>query len=183
MKCALTRRLGIAALLVAAVPLFLPRRPRVARRVWIRADREHVFDLINDLRNWPRWTAWNQRQEIQYHYEGPPAGAGATQNWKSGCHCGVLHVTQSHAPERIAYTLMMDDRWLLEGAISLEEAAPHQTRVLWMVRWHGAAFPWARYGDLLMMLWLGRDFSQGLYNLKELAETTSAPQPAAAPAV
>ena len=57
-------------------------------------------------------------------------------------------MTQSHESERIAYTLMMDDRWLLEGAVSLEEIAPHQTRVLWIGRWQGAALPWGRYLDL-----------------------------------
>ncbi|HEX4085103.1 MAG TPA: SRPBCC family protein [Chthoniobacteraceae bacterium] len=166
-------RLGLLALTVGVAPLFLPRRPRIARRVLIRADAAHIFPLINDLRNWPRWTAWNQRQEIEYHYDGPAAGAGATQHWRSRGHAGVLHVTQSHEGERIAYTLMMGDRWLLEGAISLEAAAPHQTRVLWISRWQGAALPWARYRDLMMMVWLGHDFSTGLENLRKLAETTA----------
>jgi hypothetical protein len=171
-------RLGALALLLGIVPFFLPRRPRIARRILIRADRSHVFPLVNDLRNWPRWTAWNQRQEIEYHYDGPPAGAGATQHWKSPSHTGVLHMTQSHEGERIAYTLTMDDRWLLEGAISLEEIAPRQTRVLWIARWQGAAMPWARYFDLVMMLWIGRDFSAGLENLRKLAETTApVPEP------
>jgi len=166
-------RLGILGLLLAALPLFLPRRPRIARRILIRAGRSHIFPFINDLRNWPRWTAWNQREEIEYHYDGPPAGAGATQHWRAAGHSGILHMTQSHDGERIAYTLMMDDRWLLEGAISLEEIAPHQTRILWIARWQGAAFPWARYMDLLMMCWIGRDFAAGLENLAKLAQTTA----------
>jgi len=166
-------RLGALALVLGILPLFLPRRPRIARRILIRADRFHIFPLINDLRNWPRWTAWNQRQEIEYHYDGPPAGAGATQHWRAAGHSGVLHMTQSHEGERIAYTLMMDDRWLLEGAISLEEIAPHMTRILWIARWQGAALPWARYMDLMMMWWIGRDFTTGLENLRKLAETTA----------
>ena len=166
-------RLGALALIVGIIPFFLPRRPRIARRILIRTDRAHIFQYINDLRNWPRWTAWNQRQEIEYHYDGPPAGPGATQHWRCAGHSGVLHMTQSHEGERIAYTLMMDDRWLLEGAISLEEVAPHQTRVLWIARWQGGAMPWARYVDLMMMLWIGHDFSAGLENLRRLAETTA----------
>jgi len=174
----LRTRLGLLALAAGAAPFFLPRRPRIARRILIRADGAHVFPLINDLRNWPRWTAWNQRQEIEYHYDGPPAGTGATQHWRSRRHSGVLHVTQSHEGDRIAYTLMMDDAWLLEGAISLQEIAPHQTRVLWISRWEGAAIPWFRYRDLLMMWWIGRDFSTGLQNLRRLAETTApVPEP------
>ena len=172
-------RFGVFALALGILPFFLPRRPRIARRILVRADRFHIFPLINDLRNWPRWTAWSHRREIEYHYEGPPSGAGATQHWRSGRHSGVLHVTQSHEGERIAYTFMMDDRWLLEAAISLEEAAPHMTRILWIARWQGAALPWARYGDLLMMAWLARDFSAGLENLRHLAETTAPiPEPA-----
>ena len=166
-------RLGAFALVVGLVPFFIPRRPRIARRILIRAEPSHIFPLINDLRNWPRWTAWNQRQEVEYHYEGPPTGPGATQHWSSSGHAGVLHVTQSHDAERIAYTLMMDDRWLLEGAISLEEVAPHQTRILWIARWQASGIPWARYMDLLMMFWIGRDFAAGLENLRDLAETTA----------
>jgi hypothetical protein len=166
-------RLGALALGLGLFPFFLPRRPRIARRILIHADPAHVFPLVNDLRNWPRWTTWNQRQEVEYHYEGPPAGAGATQHWRSGNCAGVLHVTQSHEGERIAYTLMMNDRWLMEGAISLEEVAPHQTRVLWLARWQASAIPWARYMDLAMMWWIGRDFAAGLSNLRDLAETTA----------
>ena len=171
-------RLGALALAIGITPFFLPRKPRVARRIVIRANRAHIFPLINDLRNWPRWTAWNQRQEIEYHYDGPPAGTGATQHWRSPSHAGVLHMTQSHEGDRIAYTLTMDDRWLMEGAISLEEIAPHHTRVLWVSRWQGAVVPWARYMDLAMMLWIGRVFPAGLETLRKLAEAT-APVPAA----
>jgi hypothetical protein len=166
-------RLGALALALALLPLFLPRRPRIARRILIRADRFHIFPLVNDLRNWPRWTAWNQRQEIEYHYEGPLAGAGATQHWRAGGHSGVLHMTQSHDGERIAYTLMMDDRLLIEGAIALDEVAPHHTRVLWIARWQASPIPWARYMDLAMMWWIGHDFARGLENLRKLAETTA----------
>ena len=67
----------------------------------------------------------------------------------------------------------LDDKFLLEGAISLEEIAPHQTRVLWIARWQGAEIPWARYRDLMMMWWFGHDFSRGLENLRHLAETTA----------
>ncbi len=172
MKC-IRARLGFVAVLLAALPFFLPRRPRVARRILIRADRGHVFGLINDLRNWPRWTAWNSRREVEYHYEGPPAGAGATQEMRSAAHTDALHITQSHEPERIAFSLMRDDCWLLEGAISLDEIAPHHTRVLWVARWHGAVMPWARYVDLARMLALSREFSVALENLRHLAETTS----------
>jgi hypothetical protein len=166
-------RLGAIALVLGILPFFLPRRPRIARRILVRADRFHIFPLINDLRNWPRWTAWNQLQEIEYHYDGPLSGAGATQHWRAGGHSGVLHMTQSHEGERIAYTLTIDDRWLLEGAISLEEIAPRQTRILWIARWQGAAFPWARYMDLMMMLWIGRDFATSLENIRKLSETTA----------
>ena len=95
-------RLGALALVAGIFPFFLPRRPRIARHILVHADKSHLFPLINDLRNWPRWTALNMRQEIEYHYDGPPAGAGATQHWRSPGHSGVLHMTQSHEAERIA---------------------------------------------------------------------------------
>ena len=67
----------------------------------------------------------------------------------------------------------MDERDRIDGAIALEEIAPHQTLVTWMARWQGAGQFWMRYFDLLGMWWLGRDFTLGLENLRHLAETTA----------
>lgn len=166
-------RLGLIAAAIAVAPLFLPRRPRVVRRVVIQADPAHIFPLVNDLRNWPRWAAWNQRDEIAYAYEGPPAGVGATQHWSSRGHSGTLHMKQSVEGERLAYSFTMDEREPVEGVIALEEIAPHQTLVTWVTRWQGARRFWMRYLDLLGMWWLGRDFTLSLQNLRHLAETTA----------
>ena len=166
------RLLALVALLLVA-PFFFPRRPRVARRAIIRGKPTDVFPLINDLRNWPRWTMWNRREEIHYTYDGPPGGVGSVQQWSSRKMEGTLRITQSVPDERIAYTLdIAQGQYRLEGVIALEPIGSGHTRVTWLARLDNSSVnPYARYLDLIGIWWIGRDFSASLENLRELAET------------
>src|SRR5439155_24004587 len=116
---------------------------------------------------------WNRREEINSSYDGPTSGIGSVQQWSSRKMEGTLRITQSVPDERIAYTLdMAQGRYRLEGVIALEPVGDAHTRVTWLARWdNGSANPYARYLDLLCTWWMGRDFSAGLENLRELAET------------
>src|SRR5215210_7252935 len=152
-------------------PFFLDRRWRVVRRVIIRGKPADIFPLVNDLRNWPRWTAWNRREDVHYSHEGTPSGTGAVQKWSSRRMEGELRITQSVPGERVAYALdLSGGKYHLEGVFVLEPAGPDFTRVTWMARWHSDANPYGRYLDLLMRWWIGRDFEAGLQNLRALAE-------------
>lgn len=172
------RLLAVAAVLLA-LPLFLSRRPRVARRAIIRGTPAELFPFINDLRNWPLWTEWSRREEMHFSYEGEPAGVGATQQWSSRQMDGTLRITQSVRDERIAYDLdLAHGRYHLEGAFAFEPLGAN-TRVTWICKWHGAPNPYARYIDLVFRWWIGRDFEHGLANLRTLVEQAPAPRPVA----
>lgn len=164
----------LAGLLVA--PFFLDEKWRVTRRTVIRGKPADVFPLINDLRNWPRWTAWNRREEIHYFYEGSPSGVGAVQKWSSRRMDGELHITQSVPSERVAYTLdIAGGRYRLDGIFQLDPAGPEFTRVTWTAHWLSGSNPYGRYLDLAMRWFMGRDFESGLRNLRELAEASPPP--------
>lgn len=161
------------------LPFFLGRRPRVARRAIIRRRPEEIFPLLNDLRNWPRWTEWSRREEIHFTYDGPPSGIGAVQQWSNRKTDGILHITQSVPGHRVAYGLDMDaGKYHLEGVLSLEPV-DGSTRVTWLCKWRSGSNPYSRYRDLLFRWWIGRDFERGLENLRELAERAPAWQPVA----
>jgi len=166
----LNRNLIALAAVLLVVPWFLSRKHRVVRRALVRARPADIFPLINDLRNWPRWTAWSQREEMHITYEGSPAGVGAVQTWRSRRMDGMLRIIQSVPDERIAYEAQMSEgRCVLDGIISLEPIGEF-TRVTWICKWDGGSNPYAGYLNLFMRTMIGRDFAAGLSNLRALAE-------------
>ena len=161
-------KLLIAGAFVALFPLFLRRRCRVVRRTLVRAKPEDIFPMLNDLRNWPRWTEWSRRGDVDPSYEGPSEGVGAVQRWRSAAIDGETRITQSHPAERLAYEVDMDEgRHHLEGAFQLEPVGTF-TRVTWVCSWVGDPNPFARYLDMVFKLWIGRDFQRGLVRVREL---------------
>jgi hypothetical protein len=175
-------KLLIAGAFLTLFPLFLRRRCRVVRRTLVRARPEALFPLLNDFRNWPRWTEWSRHGEGSYEYSGALEGVGAEQRWRNGDFEGEMRITQSHPDKRLAYELeMAKGRYHLEGAFELEPIGTF-TRVTWVCSWVGDPNPYARYLDMVFKLWIGRDFTKGLANLRELVESEN-PLPASEPAL
>jgi polyketide cyclase/dehydrase/lipid transport protein len=165
-----------AAAFLLVFPFFVNRRMRVVRRKTIRAKPAEIFPFINDLRNWPLWTEWSQRDEMHFAYDGPPAGVGAVQQWSTDRMQGALKIIQSVADTRIAYELdMAGGKWRIDGVIALEPAGEF-TSVTWTCKWDSGPNPYAVYLGLFMKRCIARDFAAGLVNLKDLVET-KAPAP------
>jgi hypothetical protein len=164
-------RLLLLAAFLLVFPFFLRRRPRVERRIAILAPPAAIFPLLNDLRNWPLWTAWSEREEIRFTYGEPVSGVGAEQRWQSAKMDGVLRIVKSEIDERIDYEVTIDDgAYQIIGRIELQPDGAC-TRLVWKCAWDLAENPYRRYVDLLLRWMIRRDFARGLANLKKLAET------------
>ena len=168
-------RLLLLALFLAVFPFFLRRRPRVERRITILAPPASIFPFLNDLRNWPLWTAWSGRDDIQVAYGPTTSGAGAEQRWEN-CHMsGVMRILKSDADERIDYEVEINGgAHLVIGRIELHSDGAC-TRLVWKCAWDRAENPYWRYVDLFMRWMIRRDFGQGLANLKALIESGEKP--------
>jgi hypothetical protein len=146
------------------------RRPRVARQITICAPPEPIFDMINDLRNWPRWTAWSEREEISFSHGDVTSGVGAVQSWRQGKHAGTLRIMRSEPGKRVDYHLDMNGgKFRLLGRVDLVPDGAC-TRITWKCVWEPARHPYMRYADLFFRWMIGRDFAAGLANLKALVE-------------
>lgn len=163
-------RLFLFAVFVAVFPFFLRRRPRVERRITILAPPSAIFPFLNDLRNWPLWTVWDQREEIDYEYGPVTAGEGAEQRWASRNMSGALRILKSERDERIDYELTMGDgAYQIAGRIELHPDGAC-TRLLWKCAWELSRNPYRRYFDLALRWMMRRDYAAGLENLKQLVE-------------
>jgi len=170
-KCSCRRHLFAIAAFFLIFPLLFKRRPRVMRRTVINAKPSDIFPLINDPRQWPLWTEWNRREQIEYSYEGSTVGAGAVQNWRAAKQRGKVTFLSSVENERVAYHLSLEGCGRdIEGRIVLEPVGKKATRVTWYSLWSQASNPYACYIDLMIIFSMKRDFAAGLRHLKELAE-------------
>ena len=167
-------RLFILAALALVFPFFLRRRPRVERRITILAPPGAIFPFLNDLRNWPLWTAWSRRDEIHYSYGEVAVGFGAEQRWVSRNKTGAMRIIKTEPDERIDYELDLDHaKYHLFGRIDLQPDGAC-TRVTWKCVWQRAENPYRRYVDLLLRWMIARDFDSGLENLKAVVENAGA---------
>lgn len=160
------------ALFLAIFPFFIRRRPRVERRVTILATPPAIFPFLNDLRNWPLWTAWGQREEMEYTYGETSEGTGGEQRWRSRRMDGVIRITKSEADRRIDYEVEMEGgKYQMVGRIELQPDGAC-TRLVWRGAWELSENPSHRYFDLFLRWVIQRDLATGLENLKGLVETT-----------
>lgn len=167
----LRHRLLAFALFLLVFPFFLRRRPRVERRITICATPEEIFPFLNDLRNWPLWSPWARREEIEFSYGGQFEGVGAVQRWRGAKISGVTRVVRSDVPERIDYEVEVSGgKYQLLGRFLLTRDG-ECTRVAWRCVWEPALNPYMRYFDLFLRWMLSRDFTAGLQHLKTAVET------------
>jgi hypothetical protein len=79
---------AVVALLVLVVALQLSQF-RVARSVSIHGPAEAAFALVNDFREWTKWSPWEKYDpNLQRSYSGAAAGVGAAYSWSGNKNVG-----------------------------------------------------------------------------------------------
>jgi hypothetical protein len=86
--------IGVLTMVVIAVGVSViaaakPARFTIGRSISIEATARKVFDLINDLRRWPEWSA-NEPDDttVGRSYSGATAGKGAVCDWEGARSAG-----------------------------------------------------------------------------------------------
>jgi uncharacterized protein YndB with AHSA1/START domain len=179
--------LGLVAL-VALLLVLVARRPAdyyIERETTIAAPPGAVLDLVEDFRQWNRWSPWDRLDPTQVvTLGGAPRGVGATYEWvgkKNGQ--GRMEIVEHRPNELVGIQLDFIKPFPSRSRCDFR-ATPSGggTRLVWSMTgrndFMGKAF------DLFMNMdrMLGRDFSRGLAALKEAAES-SAGAPVGAPRV
>lgn len=173
--------LGVTLLLgvLLVVSLLLPDGYRVERRILVQAPPERVFALIEDPREWRRWSAWNRRDPaMTISYSGPARGPGAMWTWQSASQgSGEMRFLRVEQDRLLEYALHFPDVDARPtGALRLEARAGG-TEVSWSMQDRVGYNPVMRWMSLLMDDMIGRDFEEGLATLKSVAEIDTQPAP------
>ncbi|CAE6699578.1 SRPBCC family protein [Paraburkholderia aspalathi] len=166
---------------VAAVGLLLiyaatrPDNFRIERSVRIEAPPERVYGLIDDLHQFNRWNPFLRKDPAaQGAYSGTPSGKGARYAWQGEkVGVGQMEIVDTAAPANVTMNLdfikPFEAHNMADFTLKPEAGA---TQVTW------AMYGPAPFLSKLMQVFVsmdrmvGKDFEDGLSNLKTLAEAS-----------
>lgn len=146
----------------------------LSRSIDVNAPSDRVHGLINDFRQWPQWSPWEELDpEMEHEYSGPERGVGATHEWKGNSKAGEGRMTITEStPERVVSDLHFIKPFKADNVsrFDLTQAGGGLTRVTWTMT--GRQNPLMRVlGKLFFDKAIAKDFDKGLTKLKQAAES------------
>ncbi len=171
--------LGIiaVALLVAA---FLPKHFEYERSIDIKAPKDVVFSIVNDLKTQETWGPWQKEDPtIKNIYNEIEAGTGQKSSWTSeDSGNGSQTIVESTPPSSVKVKVEFEGQGGGDGWYKMEDGADGATKTSW-----GMAFdaPWPSniFTAIFAGSMMNKMFEMGLADLKLMAEQKAAEAPAA----
>jgi effector-binding domain-containing protein len=157
--------------LFLVVTLLLPSKYTVTRSIKINAPARVVFEQVNNVKNWVKWSPWYKMDPSQkFTFSGPAHGSGACYSWESlnkNVGNGSLTITQSQP------YAFINTRVITTGAVMEENPWTFKedngvTEVTQSVKVETSFF--GRWAGLFMDASIGPLFEKSLANLKEVSE-------------
>ncbi len=172
-----TTLLIVLVSLIAVVLVLASTKPatfRIERSISIHAPPDRIFGLIDDFREWPRWSPWEKVDpSMTRTLSGAASGVGAVYAWLGNNKVGQgrMEITASVPPSRV--TIQLDFLKPFEAhniADFTLTPAGATTNVTWAM--HGPN----RFVSKIMSVFVsfdrmvGKDFEAGLAAMKAAAE-------------
>ncbi len=166
--------LGAALVLLLAYAATRPDEFRVERRLRVAAPADKVWPLVSELRAFNRWNPYERKDPlIKGAYSGAASGVGSRYDWDSQeVGSGSLEITGQQPGRAVQMKLDFVKPFEAhnQAEFALQPTADGATEVRWTM--HGPAnFISKLMGVFINMdKMVGRDFEDGLQNLRQLAE-------------
>ena len=167
----------VVIVLIAAVLIFAATKPdtfRVQRVASIKAPPEKIFALINDFNSWGAWSPWEKKDPTMKRTLGATtSGKGAVYAWEGNSEVGQgrMEITESSPPSRVAIQLDFVKPFETHNVVDFTlQPKGDATNVTWAM--HGASPYVSKLMGIIFNMdkMIGRDFEDGLANLKAIAE-------------
>jgi hypothetical protein len=174
--------LGGAAAYVAT----RPDTYHVERSTTVDAPAATVFAQINDFSVWKEWSPWEKKDPAMKQTLGTnSSGVGATYAWEGNKEVGKgkMTILTSSPGEKVTEKLEMLEPFpsTSDIAFTLQTESPTSTKVTWAMdgkhTFMSKAFSVVKPMDGM----IGKDFEEGLANLKKVAEAKKPPPAPPAP--
>jgi effector-binding domain-containing protein len=161
----------IVALTIAVTGFLLPRKVSVERKMVMNASPGSIFEQINTLKNWVKWSPWLRMDTtMELSFTGPEKGIGASYNWKSddrNVGKGSLTILGSVPFDSILILMDYGVNGKSTGKFILEKDF-HNTSVTWYVESDLGMNPISRWFGLFLDRMVGPDLEKGLSNLYKI---------------
>lgn len=169
--------IGIILLVFIGLPLiislFLPSKVHVERSRIIEAPAPVVFEQINNLRNWEKWSPWHKIDPgMKLSYSTKVSGEGASYSWSSDHEKvgnGKLTILKS-----IPYDTIITEMDFMENgkgtATYYIQTTDKGVKVTWGMDSDMGANPIGKWFGLFMDKLVGPDFEKGLQNLEKVSK-------------
>ena len=171
---------AVGLVLVYTVRQFFARQPatlRVERAVRIEAPADAVYPLVEDFRQWTRWSPYeNVDPEMTRNYSGAKRGVNSVYEWSGNGRAGAGRIEIVNSTPNRSITLELHFLRPFEG---------HKTADFTFSEADGITFvTWAMYGEqqtickfmgsiIPMERMIGGEFEKGLKALKAISEEAS----------
>jgi uncharacterized protein YndB with AHSA1/START domain len=169
------RILAVIVVLIAGVLVYAATTPdsfKVQRSATIKAPPEKVFALIDNMQGFNRWNPYERMDPGKGTYRGPAAGKGSAYAWDSTkLGAGSMEIAETKAP--LLVTMKLDFVKPFEAHNMAEfTLVPHgdSTEVTWAMHGPMPFISKVMCVFISMDKMVGKDFTDGLANLKALAE-------------
>jgi hypothetical protein len=187
----MSKVLLVLVLVLGGAAAYVATRPdayHVERSTTVDAPAATVFAQIDDLSIWKEWSPWEKKDPgMKRTFSATPSGVGATYSWEGNKDVGTgkMTITESKLGEKVSEKLEFIEPFHSVADVSFKMAAesPTSTKVTWAMdgkhNFISKAFSVVKPMDGM----IGKDFEEGLANLKKVAEAKKpVPAPPAPPA-
>lgn len=174
-KIAILLAIGVALFVITG--LLLSPEFDAEQSILIKTRPENIHPYVNDLKQWPKWTPWQEMDpDMLVRYGNVTKGIGASQSWQGKGGSGRLHITASSPYNGIAFDVFFGEADTPSiSAIEYKELGTDLTRVTW--RLHGEIeLPVLGGYIALLVRAMTRDmYRKGLIKLKTVVEHDNKP--------
>ena len=167
----------VLAIAIAVILILAATKPdtfRIERSGIINAPAERIFSVLSDFHQWGGWSPWEHKDpDMKRTYGGAERGKGATYGWEGDKNVGTgrMEILEANTPSKLV--IKLDFFKPFEAHNTAEFTMLPQgnaTNVHWVM--HGPANLMSKVMQVFMSMdkMVGKDFEQGLANLKQLTE-------------
>jgi hypothetical protein len=163
--------------LIVGFLIIASRQPdtfRVERAAIVSAPPAVVFNEVDDLHNWPKWSPWQELDpNMTQTYSGPQSGAGASMAWSGNSKSGKgrMTIVESHPNDVVRIHLEFLKPFSVTNASEFTfSPGGNQTVVTWTMTGQNNLMFKSMHLVMNMDKMLGGDFERGLVKLKAVSE-------------
>jgi len=161
-------------LLFLIISIFLPKEFKVEESVLIKAPVEKIFTMINNTKEWEKWSPFIQNgQSMKISYEGPEAGVGAIIKWEDEQENGKL-IFKEVVPNGLISGELSFENNLKSTMNWYFENSNEGTLLVWNIIAKDLTYPFQRWLSLFASKMIRPDLQKGLSNIKDLYENQKA---------